>query len=179
MRRFLFWVMLLLVVAAVVLVAARYDQGYVLIVYPPWRVEMSFVLALALTIGVFLLGYIVMRFVQIVLRLPGDVRAWRTRRQRERGELQLARVAGALLAGQPEHARKLADKLMDSQPSALLALLAARAAVELGDAATAKRFLEQSASSEGELIAARQKLESQLADLSNRTDSERTRTPAS
>ena len=111
MKRFLFWFLLLALTAAVVFLAAQYDHGYVLIVYPPWRVELSFVLALALAVGLFILGYIVMRFVQIVLRLPGDVRAWRDTRRRTRDEAQLTRVIAALLSRQPDHARKLADKV--------------------------------------------------------------------
>lgn len=169
MRRLLFWVLFLGLSAALVFLAAQYDQGYVLIVYPPWRVEMSFVLALALTVGVFLLGYIFMRFVQIALRLPGDVRAWRQRRSRERSELHLAKVAAAVLAGQPGHARKLADKVLDDQPGDLMLLLAAKAALDVGDALSARKFLGQVTSQEGELIAARQAMEAQLAELSQAT----------
>jgi len=165
MRRLLFWVLFLGLSAALVFFAAQYDQGYVLIVYPPWRVEMSFVLALAMTVGVFLLGYIFMRFVQIALRLPGDVRAWRQRRSRERSELHLARVAAAVLAGQPAHARKLADKVLDDQPGDLLLLLAAQAAIDVGDAVSARKFLGKVTSGEGELIAARQAMESRLAAM--------------
>jgi len=162
MRRLLFWILLLSLSAAVVFLAAQYDQGYVLIVYPPWRVEMSFVLALALTVGVFLLGYIFMRFVQIALRLPGDVRAWRERRRRERGDVQLLRVVAASLSGQPAHARKLADKFLDGHPSTLVALVAAKAAADVGDGPSARRFLALVDSDEGEVIAARQAIEAKL-----------------
>ena len=162
MRRLLFWALLLSLSVAVVFLAAQYDQGYVLIVYPPWRVEMSFVLALALSVGIFLLGYIFMRFVQIALRLPGDVRAWRERRRRERGEMQLARVVAAHLSRQPEHARKLAVKLHDAQPSALTAVLAARAALDVGDIPSARRYLAEASTDMGELIAARQVMETEL-----------------
>jgi HemY protein len=162
MRRLLFWTLFVSLSVAVVVLAAHYDQGYVLIVYPPWRVEMSFVLALAMTVGVFLLGYIFMRFVQIALRLPGDVRAWRERRRRERGEVQTVRVVAALLAGQPGHARQLADRLLDSHPSAMVALLAARAALDVGDPLSARRFLAQVASDEGEVVAARQAMTAEL-----------------
>jgi HemY protein len=162
MRRLLFWVLFLGLGATVVFVAAQYDQGYVLIVYPPWRIEMSFVLALALTVGVFLFGYIFMRFVQIVLRLPGDVRAWRERRRRDRGEAQLARVVAALLSGQAGHARKLADPLLEHHPSSLGALVAARAALDVGDTPSARRFLALVSSDEGELVAARQAMQAEL-----------------
>jgi HemY protein len=165
MRRFIYGSLLLLLLVFVIFLAARYDHGYVLIVYPPWRVELSFVLALAMTVGVFLLGYLVMRFVQIALKLPGDVRAWKERRRRARDQVELSRIVGALLSGQPAHARQLADKLLDGKPNPLVSLLAARAALDVGDALSARRFLAQVDSQEGEMIAARQTLQSQLPAL--------------
>ena len=47
MKRIFFWLLFALLVILLVAAAALYDQGYVLIVYPPWRIELSFVLALA------------------------------------------------------------------------------------------------------------------------------------
>lgn len=159
MRRFLFWVLLLITLVAVVALGAHYDQGYVLIVYPPWRVEMSFVLALALVVGMFLLGYVLMRFVQIALRLPRDVRAWRDGRRKEKTDLLLARMTAALISGQPGHARKLADQLLDKQAHPLAALIAAKAAQEVNDGVSVKRFLAETGEEKGEFAAARQAIE--------------------
>jgi len=164
-KRLFFWLLLALLAILVVLVAALYDQGYVLIVYPPWRIELSFVVALAGLILLFSLAYFVIRFVQISLSLPGNVRAWQGRRRQRRDEVQLARLTGALFAGQAAHARKLADGLCDGESSELACLLAARAALDAGDRSGARRCLAGIGDTNGEVVAARQAMQAELGQV--------------
>ena len=72
-----FWLLALFALAVALTLVARVDQGYVIVVYPPWRMELSFLLALALLVGLIVLAYAALRLGQAALRLPDDVREWR------------------------------------------------------------------------------------------------------
>lgn len=149
----------LIVLLSAVLLAARFDRGYVLIVFPPWRIEMSFILALVATFGIFVLTYIVFKLMRVALRLPAEVRARRERRLWERSADERSRAVAALLAGQEVHARMLAEASLRRRPEALAALVAAHAALAQGDVARADALARELAGSDvGELVAARQAL---------------------
>ncbi len=165
MIRAIFWAVLFLVLIFAVLAAARFDRGYVLVVFPPWRVEMSFVLALVVTFGLYALTYIVFKLLRVALRLPAEVRARRERRLRARSADSTSRAVAALLSGQHEHARQLADLARRSDKSPLVALVAAHAAAELCDAQGARAYLDSVAGNEvGELTVAKQAIARRLDD---------------
>ncbi len=159
---FLTFVLLLLAVLA----AARFDRGYVLIVFPPWRVEMSFILAIALTFCLYVLTYVAFKLLRVALRLPAEVRARRERRLRERAADDLSRAVAALISGQEAHARKLAEASLRRQRNPLAELVAAQSALALGDAGSARAHAENVMSGDvGELIAARQVVVARLDTL--------------
>jgi HemY protein len=163
MIRAIFWAGLLLLLLIAVLLAARFDRGYVLMVFPPWRIEMSFVLVLAVTFSLYLLTYAVFKLLRVALRLPAEVRLRREQRLRARSADNTSRAVAALLSGQHEHARHLADLARHHDKSPLVALIAAQAAAELGDAEAARAYLDGVAGNEaGELTAARQAISSRL-----------------
>ncbi len=54
--KYLLWT-LLLFAAAVALVTASHNPGYVLLVYPPYRIELSLTLFIVLFISLFVFGY--------------------------------------------------------------------------------------------------------------------------
>lgn len=158
-----FWVLLLLALSAALFLAVRYDSGYVLIVSPPWRVEMALSLAIALALLLFLAAYLVVRLARGALLLPADMRAWRERRRKGRAEDELSRAIAALLARQPEHARKLAEKAMARNDMPLCALVAGYAALGQNDAPGARACLARLEAAalptdNGEFVAARQAL---------------------
>jgi HemY protein len=163
MIRSLFWSVLLLALLVAVLIAARFDRGYVLIAFPPWRVEMSFVVALAATFGIYVLTYVLFKLLRVTLRLPAEVRVRRERRLRARAADSASRAIAALLSAQPAHARQLAEQSRRADRSPLLALVAAYAAVEQGDVEAARAYLAEVAVSDiGELNAARQAITRRL-----------------
>ena len=164
MMRIVLWLLLLVVLAAVVLFFARTDEGYVLIVYPPWRVELSVTMAVAVEVAGFAVLYLVLRLLSKAIKLPAEVRTWRQRRRSEKAWAELSRAIAALLSGQPAHARKLAEKAIDREGTPMASLVAARAAAEVGDAVSARKFLEGARSDQGEWIAARQAIERLLAE---------------
>ncbi|PIX97687.1 MAG: hypothetical protein CO126_07400 [Hydrogenophilales bacterium CG_4_9_14_3_um_filter_63_34] len=110
-----FWLLALFALAVALPLAARLDQGYVIVVYPPWRMELSFMLALALLAGLIALAYVTLRLGQAALRLPTDVRDWRASRRRAAADRALLDAMRAHLDGDPLGADKLARKAQASQ----------------------------------------------------------------
>lgn len=125
----LFWLAAILLLAVGIALAAYHNSGYVLLVYPPYRIEMSLNLLLTLLVAAFFLLYALIRFAVHTLRLPAYVHAFKSERKREKGDNAMH---GALLAeaqGRPSRAEKFALSAMEfSSSPGLAALLAARAA---------------------------------------------------
>ncbi len=163
MIRVLFWLILAAALALGFTQLSRTDNGYLLAVFPPWRVEMSLTLAFGLLVLSHVLFYILARVLRTALRLPRDVRRWRERRRRERAEEKLERAVAALLAGEKGHALDLARQSWAQAALPLAALTGARAALELGDLEAVQGWLDGLQTDVGELIAARQALARQAA----------------
>jgi HemY protein len=108
--RIALWLLALFAIAVAFTLTARLDQGYVIVVYPPWRLELSFVLALLLLAGLMALAYAALRLGGIALNLSGDLRAWREKRRRDKADGLLLDALRAHLDGDGEGARRLAAK---------------------------------------------------------------------
>ncbi|HMM47387.1 MAG TPA: heme biosynthesis HemY N-terminal domain-containing protein [Thiobacillaceae bacterium] len=77
------WLVSLIIVAilAVALaMAGRYDPGYVVVVYPPWRLEVSFISFVLMLTTLVVGGVLLLRLAALTLSLPSIVRAQRERR---------------------------------------------------------------------------------------------------
>ena len=109
------WILALFALAVAFTLAARLDQGYVIVVYPPWRLELSFMLALLILAGAMLLAHALLRMAGIALNLSGDMRHWRGKRHRDKADQALLDALRAHLDGNPDRARQLAEKAGDSQ----------------------------------------------------------------
>jgi HemY protein len=108
------WILVLFAAAVAFTLAARLDQGYVIIVYPPWRMELSFMLALLLLAGLVALAYVGLRLANVALNLSGDVRAWRDKRRQTKVDKALMDAMRAHLDGDFKRAAELAGKAGDS-----------------------------------------------------------------
>ncbi|HMV54744.1 MAG TPA: heme biosynthesis HemY N-terminal domain-containing protein, partial [Rhodocyclaceae bacterium] len=82
--RALIWLLVLFAVAAGLAVAAQYNDGYVLVVVNPWRIELSLNFLLLLVVLGFLAFYGVLRLVSRALQMPAQVAAFRARKRHER-----------------------------------------------------------------------------------------------
>lgn len=109
------WVLALFALAVALTLAARLDQSYVIIVYPPWRMELSFMLALLLLAGILGLAYVFFRLAGIALNLSGDLRAWRMRKRENRADLAMFDAFRAYFDGDPQRAATLAAKAGESK----------------------------------------------------------------
>jgi HemY protein len=158
------WFLLLFALAVAVTLLARFDAGYVIVVLPPWRLEMSFMLAAVAVLLLFGIAYFVVRMGRMTLRLPADVHAWRRRRRSDKAEDETSRAVAAFLAGHRDEARKLAQRALRHEHLPLAALVAAHAALAEGDKETARESLKDLNTDVAELVAAREAAEKRLAD---------------
>ncbi len=104
--RSLLWLLAVFAAAVALVILGRVDAGYVLFIYPPYRVEVSILFfAIALVAGFFLL-YGVLRLLGQAVSLPAYVRAYRARRRRERAHAALAGALKAYYEGRHAARRK-------------------------------------------------------------------------
>ena len=126
------WVLAVFALAVGLSLAAHLNDGYAILVVPPYRVELSFNFAILLGLAGFTLGYLLLRLVGHTLRLPLHVRAFRVRRRGEKGRAAMLAALQALFEGRYGRAEKSAGEAYEcGEAPALSALIAARAAGEL------------------------------------------------
>lgn len=70
----LFWVLLLAGLAVAAALGARLNDGYLLLVVPPWRAEISLNLFIIALFGLFLAFYAVLRILAATFGLPQRLR---------------------------------------------------------------------------------------------------------
>ena len=130
--RWLFWILGLFALAVAVALALRFNTGYALLVWPPYRIELSLNLLLLLLALSFTAGYLVLRFMFGALELPARVREFRAHRRRETARTIMLDALRAFFEGRYGQAEKAAANAMElGESPALGAVLAAHAAHEL------------------------------------------------
>jgi HemY protein len=161
--RILLWLLALFALAVGASLAFGYNEGYVLVVLPPWRIELSLNLFIVLVAGSFLLGHVLLRVMSHTMRLPQDVRAFRERKRREKGARALREAVQQLFEGRYGHALKNAAVSHAAREApALSALVAARAAHFLRDSRREEEWLARAAEHDTEAHAARLMTEAEL-----------------
>jgi HemY protein len=129
--KWLIGLMVLFLMAVFLAVFAKSNAGYLLFVYPPYRVELSLPFALGVSAIGFLVFYALVRFVTHTLRLPEQVRAYRLRRSRGRARNAMDQALVAYFEGHYRRAERFAGVALRLQESPVLsAVLAARCAHE-------------------------------------------------
>jgi HemY protein len=168
--RGLFWLVALFGLAVAVAVGARYNEGYVLLVFPPWRAEISLNLFIVGLLAVVVALFVALRAVAFTVGLPGRARAWRERRRREAG-IQLFRDSLRLLfEGRFSRALKKAEESFDAGiVPGLSALIAARAAQRLRETERQQQWLERARNDERNEAAALM-LEAEMLNDARRFD---------
>ena len=161
--RTLLWLLTLAALAVGLALAARYNDGYVLLVLPPWRVELSLNLMILLQLGSFALLYMFTRVVAHALQLPRRVREYRARRRREQAERALGDAMRFTFEGRYSHALKsaVAAHQADYAPG-LASLLAARAAHAMRDDEREAEWLQRACAYDNESRSARLMTEAEL-----------------
>jgi HemY protein len=148
------WVLAVFGLAVGLSLAAHLNDGYAILVFPPYRAELSLNFAILLGLAGFTLGYLLLRLVAHTLRLPLHVRDFRLRRREAKGRAALLAALQALFEGRFARAEKSAGEAYElGQAPALSALIAARAAGELRELERRDQWLVRA---EGEDKSARQ-----------------------
>ena len=142
--RALFWLLILAALAVGLALAARYNEGYVLLVLPPWRAEISLNLFLLLCAVGFLVIHLLARAVSHTLGLPRAVAEFRRRRREERSTQALRDAWRLLQEGRYGHAMRCAEKATtDDAAAGMLALAGWRAAHALRDTARSAEWAKR------------------------------------
>lgn len=151
------WLISLLIVGVLAVglaMAGRYDPGYVVLVYPPWRMEISFIsFALALA-GLVIGGVVLLRIAALTLGLPASVRAQRERRAaKKRDENFVGGLRAYVEYRYQDAAQSLGQWQGDDARIGLARVLAARAAQEMRAVAQRERFIQDATAHGAELAA--------------------------
>lgn len=129
--KFLFW-LLAIFAAAVALALTANNPGYVLLVYPPYRIELSLTLFALGLLALLVLAYFSSRLVIAVLRLPNQVRTHREQRALSKGRAAMMEALTAFFEGRYAAAEMAAVRAMESgEKSGINPIIAARSAHEL------------------------------------------------
>lgn len=129
--KFLLW-LLGLFALAVALALAVHNPGYVLLAYPPYRLEMSLTLFVLALLATFVLAYLALQLLLAVLGLPAYVRAFRAERSKVKGRTAMMDALGAFFEGRYQAAEKSAVQALElGEESGIIPIIAARAAHEL------------------------------------------------
>jgi len=129
--KFLFW-LLGLFALAVALTLAAHNPGYVLLVYPPYRIELSLSLFVVGLVSALVLAHLSLRLISAALNLPVYVRRFRSERALAQRRTALMDALGAFFEGRYAASEKAAARAIDlGENSGITPILAARAAHEL------------------------------------------------
>ncbi len=152
--RALLWIIAIFALAAGVAMLAGANEGYVLLVMPPWRAQASLNLVIVAAVVGFLASYFLLRLIARTLDLPGRVGAFRARRQHEKAARAMKDGLRALYEGRFTDAIKSAKVAYASGGDAPeAALIAARAADGVGDERRYREWMDKAAASDEGRIA--------------------------
>ncbi len=161
--RGLLWVVTLFALAVGVSLAAHFNDGYALLVLPPYRVELSFNFLVILGFAAFLLFYVVLRALALTRSLPRRVREYRERRVNQKMIASFYEAVRLLFEGRFSQAMKqAADVHAADHLPALAALLAARSAQRLHEPEKLKLWVERALAADDKMQAACLLLEAEM-----------------
>jgi HemY protein len=161
--RALIWLVAIAAASVALVLLARYNQGYVLVVLPPWRIELAVNFALLLAAVAFILLYAAVRTVMVAISMPSRVREFQQRRAAARAR---SAFNDALINffegrfGRAERAAAAAIKAGESAP--LAAVLAARAAHGMRAYSARDGYLARAASNDPDEDAMRHIAEAEM-----------------
>jgi HemY protein len=137
------WLLLLAGLAVTTAILTAHGGAFVLLVLPPWRVELSiaaFVIALFILM---ILGFFLTRITAGTINLPSSIRSLRLGRQRAKGREAVLFAVEAFFEGNYARAELSAKQaLTQGEAVGLCAVVAARAAHHQGRFAERDQYLE-------------------------------------
>lgn len=140
--RWVAWLLLAFAAAVGMSILMRFNHGNIAILWPPYRIEMSANMGIALIAIGFVVLHLVLVGAKKALALPQRVREYRARRQYEKSTLALRDSLLAFFEGRLSRVEKLARVAQNSTATAApAALIAARSAQRMQDFERRDRWL--------------------------------------
>lgn len=153
------WLVSLVIVAVLAIalaMAGRYDPGYVVLVYPPWRLEISFISFVLMITALVVGGVLLLRLASLTLNLPSivrDLRARRAARKRDENFVGGLRAFAEFRFQDAQQALGSWQGETDDARTGLARVLAARAAQEMRAPAQRERHVREAGEHGAELAA--------------------------
>ena len=167
----LFWGLALFASAVAVALGARLNDGYVLLVTPPYRTEISLNLSILVLLAVFLLLYGVLRALAATFGLPQRVREYRERRQHDQAAAVFQDAVRLLFEGRFGQAlKKAAEAHKAGTAPGLSALIAARAAQRMRESEKQQGWMARAKLDDPRTEAATLMLEAEMMNEARRFD---------
>jgi HemY protein len=140
--RGLIWLVLLFAAAAAIALVGVFDGGQVLLIVPPYRVDISLNLFVVAIVLAFIVIYAVLRAVRNVWKMPQRVSAYRARSRLAKANAALRDAVGHLYAGRFSKAEKAArDSLIVDENAGAAGLIGANAAHRMREYARRDEWL--------------------------------------
>lgn len=167
----LFWILALFGAAVAVALGARLNDGYVLLVFPPWRAEVSLNLFVLALVALFAVFYAVLRVLSATFGMPKRVRDYRARQQRDKAGMVFQDAVRLLFEGRFGQAMKKAGEAHAAGTArGLSALVAARAAQRMREPEKQQFWLEHARTDDPQTEAATLMLDAEMANEERRFD---------
>lgn len=169
--RLIFWVLALGVAAVGLTVLASSNDAYALLVWWPYRVQISANLLVLLGVLGFFVLYKLLRLLVRAFEMPGDVRVYWQGRRREKAQKAMFDAERFFHEGRYGQAFRSAVQAYDGvcRPG-LAALVAARAAQAMRDTERRDTWLQQAAKYDSDVKMARLMCEAEMAIADRRFD---------
>lgn len=130
--RAMLWILAIFASAVGLTLAARPNTGYLLAVFPPYRVELSLNFFVVLVLSFIFVMYGLIRLVSSMVSLPVKAREYHLRRAHEKSRSMMLEALASYFEGRYAKAEKSASQAVEAGESpGLNAVIAARAAHEL------------------------------------------------
>ncbi len=167
----LLWILALFAGAVALALGARLNDGYLLLVMPPWRVEISFNLFILLLGLAFLAFYAILRSVFLTAGMPQRAREYRARRQKAQASLVFQDAVRLLFEGRFGQALKKATEAHAAGTApGLSALIAARAAQRMRESSKQRGWMQRAKLDDPRTEAATLMLEAEMMNEERRFD---------
>ncbi|MHB1352280.1 MAG: heme biosynthesis HemY N-terminal domain-containing protein [Thiobacillus sp.] len=152
--RWLISIVIVAVLAIALAMAGRYDPGYVVLVYPPWRLEISFISFVLIVVGLVVGGVVLLRLASLTLNLPSIVREQRERRAaRKRDENFLGGLKAFIEYRYQDAEQSLGGWQGEPARVGVARVFAARAAQEMRAVLQRERHIQEAVEHGAELAA--------------------------
>ncbi len=164
MKKTLFWLFIVVVLAGWLGTLIARDPGYVLIAYEDYTLQTSFWVLIALLVVIGLVISATLGLISWLRSTPLVYAGWNEDRKTARGSKLTQKGLTLLMEGESARARKYLDSgAENSSAKSINYLAAARAADETGDAVARETYLRLSVENDADLKSARDMTEAELA----------------